>query len=192
MLEWRERMNEEGATGVRWEDNNFKTLIFHRRCNKTEREMKEKVKGRELGEQRMGSRSWQRSSPKIRYGRWAPISSWPERREDRSSWLRMSLLCGAALAHVLFATLVVAGRSVLVAHGWRTFLVLIKATALAKRVSVCITYSTTASYVVVVFLPLWICFLRDGSDPVIQFVSDVTPVSHSALAERDRKETGVC
>lgn len=60
---------------------------FTNEATKPERKMKANVKGKE---QRMESRSWERFPKKIRYGRWAPISHWPECREERSTWLCIS------------------------------------------------------------------------------------------------------
>lgn len=100
VLEWRERMNEGCImmgehrcwAGRRNKFKRENSWIFHRdEATKTEGKMKRKVKGRKkLWEQRMGSRSWERFPKKIRYGRWAPISQWPECRKGRSTRLRGS------------------------------------------------------------------------------------------------------
>lgn len=66
--------NDEGAQQLGRKTTNSsggkKLQYFTDDATKAEGKMKEKVKGsRELQEQRMGSRSWQRFSMKIRYGR---------------------------------------------------------------------------------------------------------------------------
>lgn len=82
--------NERGTQvlGRRTQQNQERKKYFTVGATTPERKMKEKVKGKE---QRIESRSWERFPKKIRCGRWAPISHWPECREGRSTWLCISL-----------------------------------------------------------------------------------------------------
>lgn len=192
--EWRLH-NDEGAQELGGETTNSsrgkKTSIFHRRCNKKAKDERESKGHQRAARTKDGKQELAAIFYQDKIWKMSPnfIVAWAPRGQIQLIAHLSGLRSGARTCFIYHSDSGPDGRCSCSSSQWRsrrrTSSVFTEAAALAKRISVCITHSSTIPHVVVFF---WRSFIRNWGDPVIQLVSDVRPVSHSTLAEHDRKE----